>query len=925
MFRTAKIVQGLALCSVAVLLSSCGGGDASSDSRPSSESAATQSTASSAAPTMQASAFARSSSAKKGSTTTSIVRVDASSSSTRAQTVAYTAVFTGKAYYVNNATGLDSNPGTQLKPWRTLARATSARLSSGDALLLACGGKWRETPTFTSTFAPSGNVLIGAYGNCTGSNRPEITGSKESPAGWVLHKSTTTGDVFVANIGGQVATMSRGLNPLILARHPNYSSSAAEFSVSGAGTSQTQVALSLADSTFVSGKDLTNASIVVRTNPYTIETANINRYAPDVHTATLTSPTTNAASAGAGYYIEKKMWMLDAPDEWYHDASAGKLYYFKGRNTDAGGVPLEYSAPVSTITVTNIPKVRLEHIRVTNSGQDGIRVVESGSSTISDVEVINSRVFGINIYSTSGLSTAQGTKVEKSTVVGAGDSGIASLLSGTQVLNNRVSEIGTGPNSVKPVGGIRLSEGNSSAINNVIEQVGFKGIVFANRLTVTITGNRITGACLRLTDCGAIYGWGANTSGQRATVTQNQISSVSSANTAGAVGGAPDLVAGIYLDEGASNVDVVGNYISDVRVGINLHKASYNNILRNQIVAAQDAALRVQSSGSDSMSVRGNKIEGNTYFIPGFFGAPGADGLPKKLGGVGQIWMHQSDAPSMIKGAAANSVTNNVAVHVGDASALRWRLQSGATYVDYESSGWATFAPSDTTARPFRARMATVQGQSLLQNPTMEAPGSEWSTYSYQLNANIATFGYQAVCQNSCAAFTPATTNDVLMQVNLHQPQSSAQLFYVRYRAIGGTSTTASKLEVRENVSPYNPLYMEPLLALPANAERQQEVFVKRTTTQDIRLSIKGSPGTTVFFDDVELSLVDSYNATAPTAISRLVVNSGSTDTSVTCAQLAVSTCDLVDAVGNPIILPMTVPAGSSRMVFLRSSEWVTL
>ena len=62
-----------------------------------------------------------------------------------------------------------------------------------------------------------------------------------------------------------------------------------------------------------------------------------------------------------------------------------------------------------------------------------------------------------------------------------------------------------------------------------------------------IRGNEIARACARLTDCGALYAWGKPTSTVRKSITANYVHDLVP-NWEGAVGGAPKLVVGLYLD-----------------------------------------------------------------------------------------------------------------------------------------------------------------------------------------------------------------------------------------------------------------------------------------------------------------------------------------------------------------------------------------
>lgn len=67
--------------------------------------------------------------------------------------------------YHISPTGSDGNPGTKAQPWKTLAKASAAKLNPGDKLLLKRGGTWSET-LHASWFGENGYpITIGAYGS----------------------------------------------------------------------------------------------------------------------------------------------------------------------------------------------------------------------------------------------------------------------------------------------------------------------------------------------------------------------------------------------------------------------------------------------------------------------------------------------------------------------------------------------------------------------------------------------------------------------------------------------------------------------------------------------------------------------------------------------------------------------------------------
>jgi 3-phytase len=72
----------------------------------------------------------------------------------------------GTVYYLDSASGNDSNSGTSpSSAWQTLAHASGATLSPGDSLLLARGGTWTGPLELTESGTSSSRITIGAYGS----------------------------------------------------------------------------------------------------------------------------------------------------------------------------------------------------------------------------------------------------------------------------------------------------------------------------------------------------------------------------------------------------------------------------------------------------------------------------------------------------------------------------------------------------------------------------------------------------------------------------------------------------------------------------------------------------------------------------------------------------------------------------------------
>lgn len=107
----------------------------------------------------------------------------------------------GATYYVSQSTGLDTNPGTQAQPWKTLAKVNSQTFQAGDLILLMRGDTWREPLIPPSSGTSVAGITFDAYG--TGP-APKITGYYVLDGGW----SSAGGNIWKVNLPAWVTTMT---------------------------------------------------------------------------------------------------------------------------------------------------------------------------------------------------------------------------------------------------------------------------------------------------------------------------------------------------------------------------------------------------------------------------------------------------------------------------------------------------------------------------------------------------------------------------------------------------------------------------------------------------------------------------------------------------------------------------------------------
>jgi len=71
-----------------------------------------------------------------------------------------------QAYYVDSASGSDSNNGTsESAPWKTIAKVNASSFAPGDHILFKRGDSWRDLLAISSSGAAGNPIVIDAYGN----------------------------------------------------------------------------------------------------------------------------------------------------------------------------------------------------------------------------------------------------------------------------------------------------------------------------------------------------------------------------------------------------------------------------------------------------------------------------------------------------------------------------------------------------------------------------------------------------------------------------------------------------------------------------------------------------------------------------------------------------------------------------------------
>lgn len=474
-------------------------------------------------------------------------------------------------------------------PWKTLRKASLAKLLPGDTLSLRCDAIWHEPLVLIRSGTAGQPILVRSYGtNCRTAPRIDaaipVQGWSLRPDGtWAAPLDFAPGAVF--------------LNDAYLppARYPRDADLHAD-GRDAAGRKLGPVPEGLA------GRDLAQATITLRTQDWLIEERRLDGVSADG--LVLEQPTRFPAGRDAPYYLSGKAWMLTYPDAWVFDGSDGQLLLRMPANVSVPQV--EAARYDHALQIAGAEHVRIDGLRVSRSRTDGVLVSNSKAVELSNLEVADSGRDGVAISSSENVS------VLHSTILRSRRDGISAVQSkAVTIRENLVAHSGVTEPHVNSLAAVNMEEATGILVQgNTIRNSGYIGIRFHRN--ARILDNAVEDSCQVLSDCGAIYAWSDNDPVPLA-------SEVSGNRVAGTREDRSDTVyrpynSGIYLDDLSSGVLVRNNRVSGCDSGVHIHngfglRIEANTLAdnrRNQIYLSFGHPKR---SGQD---LAGNTIAGNS-------------------------------------------------------------------------------------------------------------------------------------------------------------------------------------------------------------------------------------------------------------------------------------------------------------------------
>lgn len=525
-------------------------------------------------------------------------------------TVLFINISKASNYYFSGKLGNDDrtpqqaqNPST---PWKTLGKLNAffSSLRPGDSVLLRRGETFYGSITVNKSGTSASPIVIGAYG---AGNKPVIT-SLVTLTGWTANQ--TYKGVFESSAN---SSLGASVNMLLinravqqLGRYPNSDAANKGYLILESHDGKA----SITDNELSSPVNWTGAELVLRSR----------RWVLDRNLITSQSGNTIFYSASSkyepnnkfGYFIQSDIKTLDKFGEWYYNPAEKKLSIYFGENT-----PSRYTIEASTIdnlisssgishvvfdninvtganvcgfNINNGTNIKIKNCDILFSGQDGVKVSNHKKFDIENCTVYNSNNNGINLGYSGSYATIKNNKIVNTSVLaGMGGSGDGK---GMAILSN----------------------GKGTVIeNNKILNTGYTALYFNGDSTI-VKNNFIDSFCLIKDDGSAIYtytGYSKNNTFNKGravigNIVMNGIDSKTGTNSKSPASH------GIYIDVGATGVEITGNTVVNTSNGIFFHNA-HHLIVKNNTLYGNDVGLYMGHNGK-SHAITDNIITNNVFF-----------------------------------------------------------------------------------------------------------------------------------------------------------------------------------------------------------------------------------------------------------------------------------------------------------------------
>lgn len=288
------------------------------------------------------------------------------------------------------------------------------------------------------------------------------------------------------------------------------------------------------------------------------------------------------------YYFRNLFEELDAPGEWYLDKETWTLYLWPPEGVDPAGMTV-YAPTLRTILELGPGTSHVTFRGFTFEAAEGTAIVLNQTN---DCLIAGNTIRNAGDYNGSGIAVNGGFRngVVGNDIYEIGSHGIS--ISGGDRITLTPAENYADNNYIHHVGvfykqgvGISLSGAGNRASHNLIHDTPRMGIMFSGN-NLVIEYNHIRHVNLETADTGAVYTGGRDWISSRGTVIRyNYFHDILGYGQENGRWVSPHYAWGIYLDDNAGGIDVIGNIAARaVRGLIHLHNGRDNRIENNIFV-----------------------------------------------------------------------------------------------------------------------------------------------------------------------------------------------------------------------------------------------------------------------------------------------------------------------------------------------------
>lgn len=820
----------------------------------------------------------------------------------------------GSEWHVDAVRGDDLASGSKKQPWKTLARLKRVGLSSGDVVRLKCGGVWREALDMDARAFPPG-LTVAAEEGCGPGQAPSIRGSDLVNAAWGVDSAQA--NVSVADRFGVVNGLFYKGQTALLARFPDQGGVGREFALADGLKSQRSFRLREKERLAVGERDLVGANVYVRVHPWQVEKATVRSYDASAGVVTLSKDLSAPVLNGAGYILEGKRWMLNAPGEWWHDTQAKRLYLITPDGQRPKAADVAVVVRDHAVRVNNASQLRVMGLDLRQTSQTALDVHDVNDVAFDGLSIADPGEYGVVIYR-SGRVAFRGSRIERS--------GWHAVLTreapDAVVSDNVILDHGLMGRAGGSAGAIAVKGERTVVSGNLVQRAANSGIHFFNLEGTQVTRNRVIQPCIRLTDCGGIQTWTGDSPSlatrkpvTRSVVKDNVVLG-GAGNLEGSSGRGFFQSNGIYFDSMTGGVQAVDNVIAGMENGFYIHNAQFNTVTGNTVRSVTHASVTAHMSIPGADAVRGNRVKGNRLFSS------------PPIGGGDEVfafkWQQPNDPDNLFAGGDANEVQDNQILRLGSTGQTRWYVGENHTARSIAEGAWRKFAKQDReqviAGAPASPRRFGKEGQSMLPDGDFKSGKLGWQAYFNP--AGQGGLVAAQVCNGApCLRFMTGHASDSLSSKPFRMESEPGKNKHVlRFTIKMGPKGGSLRVAVRRDGPPFDSFGLDQsAMKMDAAQVMRVELPFLATNSDPARLFISLEPGVEVHLSNASITRVQEPAVGPMTdARSLFIVNLSKGAQSISCADTLLPDCAALDEQGQDVKWPLSLPVGQGRAVFPR-------